>query len=117
MMLVTVLAIALGVLLATLATWRYVARDKATASPSAKMALAAVVFSAIAAYAFYVLVSAGISGSIECSSTRCGSSNAYLATGPLRFWLLYGFYWVTGSICSFLGMSSVAVVAKQNGAP
>ena len=116
MLLVTLIAITFAVALAALGAWRYgIRKPTSSALAFGTVAFSTVVFSVFAAYAFYVLIGAATNGTIPCRSTRCGSSDAHLAFGPARFWLLYGFYWIIGLLCSFLAMLSATLAANRRG--
>lgn len=95
-----------AILLAIWLTLRFVPRG---ARPrSARLMLGFALFLVFAIYSFFVLHKAGVAGYFECSSTRCGSSDAHLSVAPIRYWMLYAMYWVLGLLSTFLSMGAVA---------
>jgi len=113
----SITTITLSVLVALLATWRYGVRAEPLPASVGRLrfVVCIFVFGPLALYSFYLLYNAGMTGTFACSSARCGSSDAHLATGPLRYWLLYCMYWFLGFVSTFLG-TSAAVVAVRRGA-
>ena len=113
----SITTITLTVLVALLATWRYAVRAEPVSGSIGRLRFVAciIIFSPLAFYSFYLLYSADATGMFACSSTRCGSSDAHLATGPLRYWMLYCMYWFLGLVSTFLGASAAVVAVKRSG--
>ena len=112
----SIATITLTVLAAFLVTWHYVVRAVPLSDSIGRLRFVvfAIVFFPLAFYSFYLLYNADVTGTFACSSTRCGSSDAHLATGPLRYWLLYCMYWFLGFVSTFLGTSAAVVAVKRS---
>jgi hypothetical protein len=108
--------ITIAVLAALLATCRYAVKAEPLSASVGRLRFVACifVFGPLALYSFYLLYNADLTGTFACSSARCGSSDAHLATGPLRYWLLYCMYWFLGFVSTFLGTSAAVVAVKRS---
>jgi hypothetical protein len=111
----TDLAIGFAIALAGGLTWRYERKRKPSpvAAGAVLSACAVVVSSLLGLYAFHVLFNADASGLIECHTARCGGSDAHPDSTPLRYWMLYGFHWMLGLVCSFVVFSSLVQVFNR----
>jgi len=113
----SIVTIILAVLAALFAVWHYAVRADPPANPVSRLrfVVIGIAFFSLAVYSFYLIYNAGMTGMFACSSTRCGSSDAYLSTGPLRYWMLYCMYWALGLVSTFVGAAAVVVVIKRPG--
>ena len=116
MLAVSLAVIGLAIALSTLIALRY--RDNTPRPASLKRVLLIILMALLALLAFYILLEAGMTGAISCGSARCGGSDAHVSTAPIRFWLLFGMYWILGFICSLVAMLAVAqMLGGRRGAP
>ena len=115
MIVVSILGIALAIGIPVLIALRH---GNGTTAPVSLMRISAIVLMIlIAVLSFYIQMVAGSTESIPCESARCGGIDVHLSDTPIRFWLLYGVYWLLGFACSLVAILNLSAMfgAKRNG--